>query len=97
MNLLVPGSGTTGIPAGSFNGLGCQRHGVRWDRPDVDRASVWVRDGFNFDGHAAAALSAVAGLWAGIDNGCLDMQETDSPKSERNLVVLALRSSSSGR
>jgi hypothetical protein len=89
INLLVPASGTFDLPAGILQ--------PNWDvnamvspedRPDIDRASVFVRDPGNFDGHAAAALSAVAGLWAGIHVGCLDMQETDSTKSDHDLVVL---------
>ncbi|MGV8910842.1 MAG: hypothetical protein ACOH1Y_17850, partial [Propionicimonas sp.] len=89
INLLVPASGSFDLPAGIL-----QPH---WDvnamvspedRPDIDRASVFVRDPGNFEGHAAAAISAVAGLWAGIHTGCLDAQETDSTKSDQDLLVL---------
>lgn len=57
------------------------------DRPDLDRASVFVRFPGNLDGHAAAALAAVGGILRGVPDGVLDALTTDSSTREADAVV----------
>lgn len=57
------------------------------DRPDLDRASVFVRCPGNFDGHAAAALAAVGGVLRGVPEGVLDGLTTDSTSRETDAMV----------
>lgn len=57
------------------------------DRPDLDRASVFVRFPGNLDGHAAAALAALGGILRGVPDGVLDALTTDSSAREADAVV----------
>lgn len=87
-NLLVPASGTAGIaPSALLPGWDVNAVVAPEDRPDLDRASVFVRDGVNFVGHAASAIASVAALWPGIDQGAVDALESDSTTTERDVVV----------
>lgn len=60
------------------------------DRPDLDRSNVFVRYPGNFDGHAAAAISAVGGILRGVGTGALDKMTTDSTSREADAVVARL-------
>ncbi|WP_193509115.1 hypothetical protein [Cryobacterium sp. BB736] len=57
------------------------------DRPDLDRASIFVREPGNFAGHAASALAAIGGVFRGVDVGVLDELGTDSTTGDRDVVV----------
>lgn len=57
------------------------------DRPDLDRASVFVRHPGNFEGHAANALAAVGGILRGIPAGVLDDLSSDSTTADGDVVV----------
>ncbi|MFH5824044.1 hypothetical protein [Georgenia sp. AZ-5] len=87
VNLLVGESGATGLrtehllPGWDVTGVVAAE-----DRPDLDRASVFVREPGNFTGHGLAAVAAVAALWAGVPGGALD--EGDATTADGDLVVL---------
>lgn len=57
------------------------------DRPDLDRATVFVRHPGNFVGHAAVAASALGGILDGMDQGALDHLELDSTTTDHDLLV----------
>lgn len=58
------------------------------DRPDVDRGSVFVRQGLNHLGHICNAVCAVGGLWSGMPAGALDSVTSDSTTSDGWLHVI---------
>lgn len=58
------------------------------DRPDLDRASIYVRHPGNFVGHAAAAVASAAGLWGKVQGGVLDTVLADSTTADCDVVVL---------
>lgn len=60
------------------------------DRPDLDRANVFVRYPGNFVGHAAAALSAVGGIVRGVGEGALDDLDADSTTQDNDVRVIRL-------
>ena len=57
------------------------------DRPDLDRASIFVRSPGNFDGHAASALAAIGGIIRGVDQGVLDDVGLDSATRSADFLV----------
>lgn len=86
--VVIPGSGVTGIDRGVLH--------PQWeanvvispeDRSDLDRASVFVRAGENYSGHAAAAIVATAGVLRGIPDGALDHINSDSSARPGDVVV----------
>lgn len=89
INLVVPGSGAEGVPSGILQ-PGWEVNAVvsSEDRPDLDRASIFVREPGNYAGHAAGAVASVAGLWLGVSSGCLDDKENDSTTGEHDLIVI---------
>lgn len=88
-NVVIPASGVTGVPpAALIPGWDANVVVAPEDRPDLDRSSIFVRDGVNFAGHASAAIASVAGLWKGIDEGCLDSLEADSTTTDSDVAVL---------
>ncbi|MCE0488307.1 hypothetical protein [Ornithinimicrobium sediminis] len=58
------------------------------DRPDVDRASIFVRHDENYVGHAVNAICATAGLWLGVPSGAVDTLNSDSTTSQGDLYVM---------
>lgn len=87
-NVMVPVSGAVSLDSRAVIG-GWDVNAVvsAEDRPDIDRASVYVRHPGNFDGHAAAALAAVGAVLPGIPEGALEAIETDSTTFEDDLVL----------
>lgn len=87
-NALIPVSGIVGITE-SLLIAGWDVNAVvsPEDRPDLDRANVYVRRPENFSGHAAAALAAMGGIIVGIPSGAIDDLQTDSTTSERDVVI----------
>ncbi|MBD5785070.1 hypothetical protein IF650_02650 [Cellulosimicrobium terreum] len=82
LNVIIPVSGATGLSADTLIG-GWDLNLVvsAEDRPDVDRASTYVRDPGNLPGHAATALAACGGVLTGIDEGVLDVLNAGSSTS----------------
>ncbi|GEM_PF-1520048 len=73
LNVVVPVSGAAGVsPECLVRGWDANVVVSAEDRPDVDRASTYVRDPGNLAGHAATALAACGGVLTGIDDGVLD-------------------------
>jgi hypothetical protein len=89
INVVVPGSGAEGLPSTILQ-PGWEVNAVvsSEDRPDLDRASIFVREPGNFAGHAAGAAASVAGLWLGVRAGCLDDEENDSTTGDHDLIVI---------
>lgn len=86
--VVLPVSGATGADPSLFQ--------PQWDvnavispedRPDLDRASVFVRYPGNLDGHATAALAAIGGILRGVPAGVLDEATSDSTTREADAVV----------
>ncbi len=86
--VVIPSSGATSADPGVFE--------PQWnvnvvispeDRPDLDRASIFVRHPGNFAGHAAASLAAIGGILRGVDAGVLDDLVTDSTTQDGDVVV----------
>jgi hypothetical protein len=74
LNLLIPVSGAAGAsPAALQRGWDVNAVVSAEDRPDVDRASAFVRDPGNLAGHAATALAACGAVLVGIEEGVLDV------------------------
>ena len=74
LNLLVPVSGASGVSTDALiAGWDVNAVVSSEDRPDVDRASAYVREPGNLVGHAGTALAACGGVLAGIDEGVLDV------------------------
>lgn len=88
VNAIIPVSGVTGAsdqllqPGWDANVVVSPE-----DRPDLDRATVYVRHPGNFVGHASAALCAIGGLLTGMDEGALDHLELDSTTHDDELLV----------
>ncbi|WP_251149789.1 hypothetical protein [Cellulosimicrobium sp. Marseille-Q4280] len=82
LNVVVPVSGASGVSSECLIG-GWDVNVVvsAEDRPDVDRASTYVRDPGNIAGHAATALAACGGVLTGIDEGVLDVLGATSSTS----------------
>ncbi|MCK6211562.1 hypothetical protein KZX45_13510 [Georgenia sp. EYE_87] len=86
--LLVPASDVAGVdrrillPAWEANVVISPE-----DRPDLDRSSVLVRPATNYAGHAAAAVSAVAGLVRGVSEGVFDRVTSDSSTRPEDVLV----------
>lgn len=88
-NVLIPASGVSGVTTDALlPGWDANVVIAAEDRPDLDRASVFVREGGNYTGHAAAAIASVGALWSGIDGGCLDVLETDSTEMDTDVAVV---------
>lgn len=88
IKLIIPANGVTGMPQSALK--------PDWevnavvspeDRPDVDRASIFVREDANFVGHVVNAVCAVGALWDGMLAGALDGVTSDSTTSEGWLHV----------
>src|SRR3954447_19281672 len=56
-------------------------------RPDVDRASIFVRKPGNYEGHATAALAAVGAILRGVDASVIGDVTTDSTSQDAEVVV----------
>ncbi|WP_447925145.1 hypothetical protein [Georgenia muralis] len=86
--LLVPASDVAGVdprillPAWEANVVISPE-----DRPDLDHSSVLVRPATNYAGHAAAAVSAAAGLVRGVHEGVFDRVTADSSTRPEDVVV----------
>ncbi|HEY8720199.1 hypothetical protein [Pengzhenrongella sp.] len=88
-NVLIPVSGVSGVTVDALlPGWNANAVVAAEDRPDLDRASIFVRAGANYTGHAAAAVASVAAMWPGIDRGGLDFQETDSTVQDTAVAVV---------
>lgn len=85
---IIPVSGVTGVPESLLIG-GWDVNTVvsPEDRPDLDRASIYVRHPENFSGHAAAALAAIGGVLDGIPSSAIDEVHADSTTSDRDVFV----------
>jgi hypothetical protein len=88
-NVFIPASGVHGVSKEALiPGWDANAVVAAEDRPDLDRASVYVRDGGNYVGHAAGAIASAAALWSGIDRGSLDVLDTDSTTMETYVDVV---------
>jgi hypothetical protein len=88
-NVFIPASGVHGVSKEALiPGWDANVVVAAEDRPDLDRASVYVRDGGNYVGHAAGAIASAAALWSGIDRGSLDILDTDSTTMETYVDVV---------
>ena len=88
-NVFIPASGVHGVSKEALiPGWDANVVVAAEDRPDLDRASVYVRDGGNYVGHAAGAIASAAALWSGIDRGSLDVLDTDSTTMETYVDVV---------
>ena len=89
IKLLVPVSGTSGIRFGllrrdwEVNAVVAPE-----DRPDLDRASIFVRYPGNYAGHAAASTCTTGGLWVGVPVGSVDHLQPDFSTDGHDLAVL---------
>lgn len=88
VNLLVPETGASHVSQ-ELLAAGWEINAIASpeDRPDLDQASVLVRDGVNYHAHATAALACVGGLWPGVPWGAFDDVDVDSTTAELDLVV----------
>jgi len=88
-NLIIPVSGAHGLTSRALlAGWDVNAVVSAEDRPDIDRASVFVRSPGNFDGHAAMVLAATGGVVDGVPVGALDDAAADSTTHAGDLVVL---------
>lgn len=88
-NVIIPVSGVSGVSQDALlPGWDVNAVVAAEDRPGLDRASIFVRAGGNYDGHAAAAIASAAALWSGIDEGCLDVLDTSSTTTDTEVAVV---------
>jgi hypothetical protein len=88
-NILIPASSVRGVSKDALMpGWDANAVVAAEDRPDLDRANVYVRDDVNYAGHAAAAIATAAALWSGIDQGGLDVLDTDSTSMDTDVAVV---------